>query len=63
MTKQNHRPSISSRSLERETPSYRSAKSFEEIEPRFTSNMHSMDWVAVKSIVKAQEAETRKAES
>jgi hypothetical protein len=29
-------------------------KSFEEIEPRFTSSMHPMDWVTVKSVAKAQ---------
>lgn len=29
-------------------------RSFEEIEPRFTSSMHPMDWVAVKSVAKAQ---------
>ena len=29
-------------------------KSFEEIEPRFTSTMHPMDWVMVKSVAKAQ---------
>src|ERR1700755_1450054 len=28
-------------------------KSFEEIEPRFTSSMHPMDWVTVKSVAKA----------
>jgi DNA-binding Lrp family transcriptional regulator len=36
-------------------------KSFEEIEPRFTSSMHPMDWVTVKSVAKAQaQAEPRK---
>jgi hypothetical protein len=29
-------------------------KSFGEIEPRFTSSMHPMDWVTVKSVAKAQ---------
>jgi hypothetical protein len=29
-------------------------KPFEEIEPRFTSSMHPMDWVTVKSVAKAQ---------
>jgi hypothetical protein len=29
-------------------------KLFEEIEPRFTSSMHPMDWVTVKSVAKAQ---------
>jgi hypothetical protein len=29
-------------------------KSFEEIEPRFTSSMHPMDWITVKSVAKAQ---------
>jgi hypothetical protein len=29
-------------------------KSFEEIEPRFTSSMHPMDWVTVRSVAKAQ---------
>jgi hypothetical protein len=29
-------------------------KSFEEIEPRFTSSMHPMDWVTVKSVAVAQ---------
>jgi hypothetical protein len=29
-------------------------KSFEEIEPRFASSMHPMDWVTVKSVAKAQ---------
>lgn len=29
-------------------------KSFEEIEPGFTSSMHPMDWVTVKSVAKAQ---------
>ncbi len=29
-------------------------KSFEEIEPRFTSSMHPMDWVTVKSVATAQ---------
>lgn len=32
----------------------REGKSFEEIEPRFTSSMHPMDWVTVKSVAKAQ---------
>lgn len=29
-------------------------RAFEEIEERFTSNMHPMDWVTVKSVAKAQ---------
>jgi DNA-binding Lrp family transcriptional regulator len=29
-------------------------KSFEEIEPKFTSSMHPMDWVTIKSVAKAQ---------
>jgi hypothetical protein len=32
----------------------REGKSFEEIEPRFASSMHPMDWVTVKSVAKAQ---------
>lgn len=32
----------------------REGRSFEEIEPRFTSSMHPMDWVTVKSVAKAQ---------
>jgi hypothetical protein len=36
-------------------------KSFEEIEPRFTSSMHPMDWVTVKSVATAQaQVATRK---
>jgi hypothetical protein len=34
-------------------------KSFEEIEPRFASSMHPMDWVTVKSVAKAQAHVTR----
>lgn len=35
-------------------------KSFEEIEPRFTSSMHPMDWVTIKSVAKAQAQVTPK---
>jgi hypothetical protein len=34
-------------------------KSFEEIEPRFTSSMHPMDWVTVRSVAKAQAQASR----
>lgn len=38
-------------------------RSFEEIEPRFTSSMHPMDWVTVKSVAKAQaQVSSRKVE-